>query len=98
MVTLNKNTKKAQRFINSFNFYRDKNKSYDILTFYRKPSSNKIRAWYFCKELASKNNGSDLHICGGNSSVFSAGFTMMENDKKYLIYITRYYQYQIELD
>ena len=98
MVTLNKNTKKAKEFINSFNFYRLKNESYDILTFYKKPSCFKIRAWYFCKKLALKNNGNDLHICGGNSSVFSAGFTMVENDKEYLIYITRKNQYRIELD
>lgn len=98
MIALNKNTKKAQGFINSFNFYSAKYESYDILTFYQKPSCSKIRAWYFCKELASKNNSNDLHICGGNSSVFSAGFTMMENDKKYLIYITRDNQYKIELD
>lgn len=98
MITLNKNTKKAKLFIGSYHYYGGKYKSYDILTFYKKPSCSKIRAWYFCKELASKNNGNDLHICGGNSSVFSAGFTMMENDKKYLIYITRDNQYKIELD
>ena len=97
MITLNKNTKKAKGFVNSFNFYRHKNESYDILTFYKKPSNNKINAWNYCKELASKNNGNDLHICGGNSSVFSAGFTMMENDKKYLVYITRDNEYKIEL-
>ncbi len=98
MITLNKNTKKAKLFVDSFNFYRGKNESYDILTFYQKPSQSKIKAWYFCKKLASKNNGNDLHICGGNSSVFSAGFTMVENDKKYLVYITRDNQYKIELD
>lgn len=98
MTTLNKNTKKAQSFVNSYRYTSGKYESYDILTFYRKPSSNKIRAWYFCKELALKNNGNDLHICGGNSSVFSAGFTMIENGKKYLVFITRDNQYQIELD
>lgn len=98
MITLNKKTKKAKSFVDSFNFYGIKNESYDILTFYEKPSCSKIRAWYFCKELAAKNNGNNLHICGGNSSFFSAGFTMVENDKKYLIYITRENQYKIELD
>ena len=97
MITLNKNTKKAKGFINSYNFYNFKIESYDILTFYKKPSYNKINAWNHCKELASKNNGNNLHICGGNSSVFSVGFTMVENDKKYLIYITRDNEYKIEL-
>ena len=98
MTVLNKNTKKAKALINSYHYYSSKHESYDILTFYKKPSFNKIKAWQFCIKLASKNNGNDLHICGGNSSVFSAGFTMVENNKKYLIYITRDNQYKIELD
>lgn len=97
MITLNKNTKKAKSFIDSYCYTSSKIESYDILTFYKKPSYNKIKAWKYCKELATNNNGNNLHICGGNSSVFSAGFTMMENDKKYLIYITRDNQYRIEL-
>ena len=98
MTVLNKNTKKAKTLINSQNYYNDKYESYDILTFYKRPSLNKIKAWQLCKKLASKNNGNDLHICGGNYSVFSAGFMVVENDKKYLIYITRNNQYKIELD
>ena len=98
MTVLNKNKKKAKALINSYYYYSGKPESYEILTFYKKPSFNKLKAWYFCKELATKNNGNDLHICGGNSSVFSAGFTKLENGKKYLIYITRDNQYQIELD
>lgn len=98
MITLNKNTKKAKSFIDNYRYTSGKNESYDILTFYKKPSFYKIKAWKYCKELEANNNSNDLHICGGNSSVFSAGFTMMENDKKYLIYITRNNQYRIELD
>ena len=98
MITLNKNTKKAKTLIDSYHYYGGKYESYDILTFYKKPSLNKIKAWKLCKKLASKNNGNDLHICGGNSSAFSAGFTMVKNDKKYLIYITRDNKYKIELD
>ena len=98
MTVLNKNTKKAKTLINSYNYYHRKYESYDILTFYQRPSSNKIKAWQQCKKLASKNNGNDLHICGGNSLFFSAGFTVVENDKKYLIYITRDNRYKIELD
>ena len=98
MTVLNKNTKKAKALINSYHYHSGKYESYDILTFYKKPSLNKIKAWHFCKELASKNNGNDLHICGGTSAFFSAGFTMVENDKKYLIYTTRDNQYKIELD
>lgn len=98
MTILNKNTKKAKALIDNYRYYSGKQESYDILIFYQKPSLNKIKAWQFCKELTSKNNGNDLHICGGNSSTFSAGFTMVENNKKYLIYITRDNQYKIELD
>lgn len=98
MITLNKNTKKAKSFIDSYRYTSGKYESYDILTFYQKPSYNKIKAWKYCEELATKNNGNDLHICGGNSSVFSVGFTMVENDKKYLVYVTRDNQYKIELD
>lgn len=98
MTILNKNTKKAKSFIDSYCLTSGKYENYDILTFYRKPSYNKIKAWNYCKELLINNNGNDLHICGGNSSVFSAGFRMEENGKKYLIYITRENKYQIELD
>ena len=98
MTVLNKNTKKAKALINNYHYYSGKYESYDIFNFYKKPSFNKIKAWQFCKELTSKNNSNDLHICGGNSEFFSAGFTMIENDKKYLIYITRDNQYKIELD
>ena len=98
MTVLNKHTKKAKALINSYHYYSGKRESYDIFNFYKKPSVNKIKAWQFCIKLTSKNNGNDLHICGGNSSVFSAGFTMTENDKKYLIYITRDNRYKIELD
>ena len=98
MTVLNKNTKKAKALIDRYHYYNGKYESYDILTFYKKPSFNKIKAWQFCKELTSKNNGNDLHICGGNPSFFSAGFMMVENDKKYLIYITRDNRYKIELD
>ena len=98
MTVLNKNTKKAKALINSYRYSSGKHESYDILTFYKKPSLNKIKAWQLCTELASENNGNDLHICGGNSLFFSAGFTMVENDKKYLIYITRDNKYKIELD
>lgn len=98
MITLNKNTKKSQSYIGSFNYSSGKNESYDILTFYKKPSHNKIKAWEYCKKLATNNNGDNLHICCGNSSVFSAGFTMVENDKKYLVYITYANNFKIELD
>ena len=98
MTVLNKNTKKAKTLVNSYHYYSGKYESYDILTFYKKPSVNKIKAWQLCQKLASKNNSNDLHICGGSSSFFSAGFTMVENDKKYLIYITRDNRYKIELD
>lgn len=98
MTVLNKNTKKAQRLINNFNHYNGKYESYDILTFYKKPSLNKIKAWQLCKEWAAENNGNNLHICGGSVTEFSAGFTMVENGKKYLVYITHANQYKIELD
>lgn len=94
LKTLNKNTKKAQGFIRSFN----KASSDDIKTFYKNPSSSKINAWCYCKDLCAKYNGSGLYVTGGNSSFFSAGFTFNKAGKKYLCYITSKTNYCIELD
>ena len=98
MTTLNKNTKKAQGFIRSYNYYYYKASSYDIETFYQRPSYNKIRAWDECKKLCAEYNGKGLCITGGNSSYFSAGFTFYQDGKKYLCYITYANNYCIELD
>lgn len=98
MNILNKNTKKAQGFINSYEYYNKKSSSYDIETFYQRPSYNKIKAWDECKKLCNEHNGKGLCITGGNSSYFSAGFTFCQDDKNYLCYITYANNYCIELD
>ena len=95
---LNKNTKKAQGFIRSYNYHCYKSSSCDIEAFYKKPSFNKIKAWLYCKELCKKYNGLGLAVTGGNCSFFSAGFTFNNDDKKYLVYITHATNYCIELD
>lgn len=98
LKTLNKNTKKAQGFIRSYSYYFNKASSNDIKAFYKNPSNNKIKAWYYCKDLCNKYNGSNLCITGGNCSYFSAGFTFNNDGKKYLCYRTYATNYCIELD
>lgn len=98
MTTLNKNTKKAIRMIHNYNYYSGKSSSYDIETFYQRPSYNKIKAWRTCKKQCQEKSGYGLCITGGNSSYFSAGFIFENDGKKYLQYITYANNYCIELD
>lgn len=98
LKTLNKSTKKAQGFIRNYKNNFNKASSNDIKTFYKNPSCNKVNAWYYCKDLCNKYNGSGLCITGGNCMYFSAGFTFNNDNKKYLCYITSAINYCIELD
>ena len=98
MATLNRNTKKAMSFINSYEYYSKKSTSYDIETFYKNSSYNKIRAWETCKKQCQEKHGYGLCITGGNSSYFSAGFIFENNGKKYLQYITYANDYIIALN
>ena len=64
---------------------------YNLHDVYNKPSSEKQHAWYYCKDLCSKYNGTNLHIVSHNVFAFAAAFEI--GDK--LAYITSATNYLI---
>lgn len=70
MKTINKNTKKAQSFINAYNYS-------NISTLegaYKKPSCRKYSAFSRCVEQYLKENGQRLRIIGFNCFLFSVAW------------------------
>ena len=70
MKTINNNTKKAQSFINAYN----RSKIFDIYRAYDKPSTEKTRADYFCREQMQKEGGHGYKIISYNTFQFSAAW------------------------
>ena len=70
MKTINNNTKKAQAFINAYN----RSKIFDIYEAYAKPSTDKTRADYFCREQMQKEGGHGYKIISYNTFQFSVAW------------------------
>ena len=57
----------------------------DIWDAYKQPSYRKERAWEACIKDCEEHNGFGLKVVGYNTSVFSAGFKFIDDDKN-LVY------------
>lgn len=75
MKTLNKTTKKAAQYLNSYN----RSRIFDIYEAYEKPSSAKIKADYFCKEQMYKEGGHGYKIIGYNCNFFTVAWIAGNN-------------------
>ena len=97
MTKLNKNTKRAQRFVAAYEYAID-NGARSLFDAYARPSVNKCRAWGYCQKLCEDNDGSLLTVIGAGTYTFSAGFVFRRRGKEFLCYITHEHDYEIELD
>lgn len=94
MKTLNKTTKQAKHFIDEFNYSA---KYTDLWKCYKKPSATKWRAENYCRQRCKVENGFDFRFIGFNTSYFTVGYKIKENEKTFLIVITACEYYKIEL-
>ena len=70
MKTINNNTKQAERYINAYK----RSSIFDIYEAYDKPSTEKTRADYFCREQMQKEGGHGYKIISYNTFQFSAAW------------------------
>jgi len=73
-------------------------KETDIYGAYDRPSSRKIQAWEYCKELMRKYDGRGIFILGHNCMAFSVGFVGYIDGLKYFFYITKDYDRAMPLE
>ena len=64
---------------------------YSLYNVYQRPSHIKEKAWVYCKNLCKKYHGTNLHIVGHNTCLFTVSFNI--GDK--VAYITRDNNYLI---
>lgn len=95
MIELNKNTKKAQGFINNFIKAREQGNT-SIFNIYARPSMDKMTIADKLKHLAGKDNAT-LYYIGGNSYTFTCGYSREVDNKTELIIFTKSYTYKIAL-
>ena len=88
MTQLNKNTQKAQAFINNFN----RSSMTDLYDLYNNPSGEKLYAERCIREEMVEAGGYLFTITGGNSSFFACAYRL-GND---LIYHTHANKYLIK--
>jgi len=98
MNTKIKNTSsKGQRIARAAAEYAYSGRAYkhftDIYQAYKKPSTAKVNAWYYCKNLCKSMNGYDLVITAAGCQVFSVVFKFKERGtgRPCYAYITRDY-------
>lgn len=60
-----------------------------IWDLYDRPSKRKVDAFFNCKDLFNKMNGENFKVVGGNSMIFSVGFTCDINGEPVYVHITR---------
>lgn len=77
---LNKETKKAERWIDSYN----RADCHSVEDFYSRPSYNKISAERKCIERMNEINGYGFRILSGNSSFFTCGYKSENGDTLYI--------------
>ena len=91
---INSNTERAKTMINNYRRSANVNSIYDI---YDNCSSEKYRAFEWCRNFCMDIKGVNLRCTGHSCHQFSMGFEMNYNNKNYLIYITALNNYIIEL-
>lgn len=69
MIILNKNTKKAQHWLDA------EVQGYSLRDVYGRYSANKEKAFKDCEELCKEKEGWGLCIIGHNTSIFTVKFT-----------------------
>ena len=74
METINKTTKRGQRFINGYN----RSRKTDLYDCYGRFSCEKARAQRDCREKMEREGGEDFRIIGYNSCAFSCGWMTAE--------------------
>lgn len=60
-----------------------------IWDLYDRPSKRKINAFFNCKDLFNEMNGENFKVVGGNSMIFSVGFTCDIDGEPVYVHITR---------
>lgn len=70
---------------------------YNLFDAYNNVSKKKWEAWEYCESLMKKWEGWGLKVISHNSYQFTAGFLFKDNDKLYLMYITKSYDRKIEV-
>ena len=80
MVTLNRETERAKRWINSYN----KSYFYSVKQFYCNPSQFKINAEMDCINRMVKMDGKNYRVLGGNSSFFTCGYMSKNEDTLFI--------------
>ena len=74
MKTINANTKKGMAMLASAENYE----GYLLNDVYSNYSAEKERAWLYCRELCSAENGHNFHICSHNTFQFSVAWETEE--------------------
>lgn len=75
MITIKKETKKAENFVNAYN---GRNWYANIWDAYERPSYNKIAAWNDCINKCRKENGHGCIIISRNTFTFTAAWQTSE--------------------
>ena len=88
---INPNTKKAERFIDSYN----RSNYYRLEDAYKKPSHRKASIYKSLIIDMDNLGGFDMKITGANCSTFCCAFKYSDSGKDYLAYITPSYNYRI---
>lgn len=95
MRELKNTTKQAQHFINSYNYYKNKNDGSNLYKIYSSFSEKKYNAHLYCLKLKNDLNGFNACLCGHNCDFFTYAFLFREGNKTYLAFITPSYDYKI---
>lgn len=95
MTNLKPTTKQAQNFIHSYKYYCNKNNGESLYQIYGNFSDKKYNAFLYCLKLKEDLNGFKSCFCGHNCDFFTYAFLFIEDDRKYLAYITHGHNYKI---
>ena len=93
-VVINPSTERAQRILRAF--LRSDEATLDEA--YGRYSQAKANAYEYCRSREREFNSYDGVITGHNCMTFSYAFTGYCEGKKYLVYITKDYDYAIDYE
>lgn len=91
MITLNKNTQKAENWIKTYFMSH----YFSVNQFYSNPSCNKVRAERDCINRMIELEGTGYKVLGGNSMFFTCGY--MDKSENTLYIETHCNTYKIPL-
>lgn len=91
MITLNKNTQKAENWIKTYFMSH----YFSVNQFYSNPSYNKVQAERDCINRMVELNGTGYKVLGGNSMFFTCGY--MDKSENTLYIETHCNTYKIPL-